>query len=118
MKHQNKSKPDLKLSTTFIHSNRSSHKIDQTISSPTNNFAMTNFSQRRLTDMPKQQPSPIGAKSIKQDLQDKINNYQNILRKTYGRTNATNSLQVQSKVEDDSIDNMEDSALYSNQQTS
>ena len=27
-----------------------------------------------------------GGKNIKEDLQDKINTYQNILRKTYGRT--------------------------------
>lgn len=53
-------------------------------------------------------------KNVKQDLQEKINNYQNILRKTYGRAQGqTQTIQVQSKESDSSVDNMEDSSAYS-----
>lgn len=62
--------------------------------------------------VPIHEQSKGGVKTMKQDLQEKINNYQNILRKTYGRANA-HTLQIQSKETDDSIENLEDSSLFS-----
>ena len=58
------------------------------------------------------EPPKGGVRTMKQDLQEKINSYQNILRKTYGRANA-HTLQIKSKETDDSIENLEDSSLFS-----